>query len=224
MTARHRRPALIGALVSVPLLAVALAGCASKKGQLVVDDSVGVTALRNPCPAVGIPDYTGDITTFTAPGRSDAASIDVVAAMTNVRSTCSDTTDKLYTVATFDVLARRNDTRGPRHVDLPYFSSVIRGGNVVVSKRVGSVGIDFADGQARATGHGQAAAYVDRAEATLPEDIRSKLSRKRRAGDADAAVDPLAQPDVRAAIAKASFELLVGFQLDDAQLAANATR
>ncbi|WP_068073965.1 hypothetical protein [Novosphingobium lentum] len=224
MIARHRRPALIGALIGVPLLAAALAGCANKKGDLVVDDSVGVTALRNPCPTVGIPDYTGDITTFTVPGSTDAAAIDVVAAMTHLRSTCSDTTDKLYTVATFDVLARRADTRGARHVELPFFSSVIRGGSAVISKRVGTVAIDFADGQARATGKAEAAAYVDRAEATLPEEIRQKLSRKRRAGDADAAIDPLAQPEVRTAIAKASFELLVGFQLDDKQLAYNATR
>jgi hypothetical protein len=31
-------------------------------------------------------------------------------------------------------------------------------------------------------------------------------------------------PEVRAALAKASFELVVGFQLTDAQLAYNATR
>jgi len=43
-------------------------------------------------------------------------------------------------------------------------------------------------------------------------------------GEADAAVDPLADPEVREAVNRASFELLVGFQLDEAQLAYNATR
>ena len=62
------------------------------------------------------------------------------------------------------------------------------------------------------------------AQATLPEEIRKRLSKKRRAGDADAAVDPLSQPDVKAALARASFELLVGFQLTDQQLAYNVTR
>lgn len=220
MIASTRRLALIGA----PLMAtLALAGCGGGRGELVVDDSVGVKALRDPCPKVGVPDYTGDVTLFTEPGRTDSAAIDVVATITNVRANCTDG-DKLYSVAGFDVLARRNDTRGSRRVELPYFSSVLRGGNVVVSKRVGKVVIDFADGQARASGHAQAAAYVDRAEATLPEDVRERLTRKRRAGDPDAAVDPLAEPDVRAALAKASFELLVGFQLTDAQLAYNATR
>ena len=72
--------------------------------------------------------------------------------------------------------------------------------------------------------YAEAGAYIDRAEATLPEDIRRRITRKRKAGEADAAIDPLAQPDVRAAVARATFEVLVGFQLTDQQLAYNATR
>lgn len=213
-------------MVAVPVAALAVSACARHKGELVVDDGVGVTALRSACPAVGIPDYTGDITLFSAPDRTDAGAIDVTAAMTNLRSQCDDKAggDKIYASATFDVLATRADTRGARRVQLPFFSSVIRAGNNIVAKRVGTVTIDFADGQARASGHGQAGGYVDRAEATLPREVKDKLNRKRKAGDTDAAIDPLAQPEVRAAIAKASFELLVGFQLDQKQLAYNVTR
>ena len=43
-------------------------------------------------------------------------------------------------------------------------------------------------------------------------------------GDPDAAIDPLADPTVREAVRRASFELLVGFQLTEQQLAYNATR
>ncbi|MCX7865163.1 MAG: hypothetical protein N2423_09055, partial [Novosphingobium sp.] len=93
-----------------------------------------------------------------------------------------------------------------------------------VTKRIGRVTLNFANGQERAQARGEGIAYVDRAAATLPEDIRRRLTRKRRAGDADAAVDPLADPEVKAAIARATFELLVGFQLDESQLAYNATR
>lgn len=230
MTAIFRRVpksgVAIGSTIGVALLAGTLSGCAKSKGELVVDDSVGVTALRDPCPRVAIPEYAGDVTLFSDPKRTDSGALDVTASITNLRSTCDQGQggDKLYTVATFDVLARRSDTRGARHVELPYFSTVMRGGNVVIAKRVGTVSIDFADGQDRATGHAKAASYVDRAQATLPEEIRNRLSRKRRAGDADAAIDPLAQPDVRAAIARATFELLVGFQLTDQQLTFNATR
>ena len=40
----------------------------------------------------------------------------------------------------------------------------------------------------------------------------------------EAAVDPLTEPDVREALARASFELLIGFQLTEDQLAYNARR
>lgn len=213
-----------------PFAALALVGtlgaCKGSGGELVVDDSVGVTALRSPCPLVEIPEMTGDITTFTAPGRTDAGAIDVTASITNLRSTCDDAKGQtqLRTEATFDVYARRTDTRGARRVVLPYFSAVMRGGNVVIAKRLGSVTLDFADGQERAQAQGRAGSTVDRAEATLPDNVRKLLTKKRKAGEADAATDPLGMPEVRTALAKASFELLVGFQLTDQQLAYNATR
>lgn len=214
-------------LIAASLLAVTafagLAGCRSK-GEIVVEEGVGVTAIRSPCPAVGIPDYTGDMTLFRSPGDRTAANIDVVAAMTNVRSQCTESPDQVLASVTFDVLGRRADTQGARQVTIPYFVTVLRGGTAVVSKRVGNVTLTFADGQERAQAQGSGSAYVDRAAATLPEDIRERITRRRKAGDPDAAVDPLAEPDVRAAVARATFEVLVGFQLDESQLAYNATR
>ncbi len=210
-------------LITASLLAVALAGCRSS-GDIVVDEGVGISAVRGTCPAVGVPDYTGDVTVFRTPGSVTADNIDVVAAMTNVRTTCNDSGEKVYATANFDVLARRTDTRGARSVTLPYFVTVLRGGSAVITKRVGEVTINFADGQERASASGQGAAYIDKAEATLPADIRQRITRKRKAGDADAAVDPLSQPEVKAAVARATFELLVGFQLTQDQLNYNATR
>ena len=58
----------------------------------------------------------------------------------------------------------------------------------------------------------------------MPADIREKITRQRKAGEADAAIDPLSQPEVKAAVARATFELLVGFQLDQNQLNYNGTR
>ncbi|AXK41970.1 hypothetical protein [Erythrobacter aureus] len=205
-------------------LGLALAGCA-REGELVVDQGVGISAVRTTCPAVGIPDYTGDITTFRAPGAITIADLDVTAAITNLRSSCNEETgDRVYTEATFDVVARRADTRGSRTVTLPYFSTVVRGGSAVVTKRVGSVTLQFADGQERTQTRGTAGAYVDRGAATLPADIREQITRKRKAGDPDAALDPLADPAVRAAVQRATFELLIGFQLTEDQLRYNATR
>ncbi len=216
MTSRNR-------LLSVLAVGLALAGC-SREGELVINEGVGIQAVRTACPAVGIPDYTGDITTFRAPGSTTLADLDVTAAITNLRSTCDEGAERVYTQATFDVLARRADTRGARTVTLPYFSTVLRGGSQVVTKRVGQVTLQFADGQERASASGRAGAYVNRADATLPADIREQITRKRKAGDPDAALDPLADPAVRAALQRATFELLVGFQLSQDQLRYNATR
>jgi hypothetical protein len=216
MTARFR-------LISAIALAAALAGCKSK-GDIVVDEGVGISAVRGVCPSVGIPNNTGDITTFRVPGDTTAGNIDVVAAMTNVRSQCNDSGEKVQTTVTFDVLARRTDTRGARSVTLPYFVTVLRGGRAVITKRVGQVTLSFADGQERAQASGQGSAMIDKAEATLPADVRERLTRKRRAGQEDAALDPLADPAIKAAVARATFDLLVGFQLSQDQLVYNATR
>ncbi|OCC25233.1 hypothetical protein MB02_00660 [Croceicoccus estronivorus] len=216
MTARFR-------LLALGLCAtVALAGCRSK-GDIVVEEGVGITALRTVCPAVGVPDYTGDITLFNSQERT-ASALAVTAAITNVRVACDDSGSDIYSVATFDVVARRYNTQGPATVTLPYFSTVVRGDSAIVSKRIGTVTLNFAPGQERTQTTGQAGAYINRAEATLPDDIRERITRRRKSGEADAAVDPLTEPDVKAAVARASFELLVGFQLTKDQLAYNVTR
>ena len=210
------------ALPAIVALA-ALAGCA-REGELVVNQGVGITSVLTSCPAVGIPDYTGDVTTFRTAGDPTLANLDMTASLTNLRSTCDESTDRIYTEATFDVRARRTDVRGSRTVTLPYFVTVIQGGSAVVSKRVGEVTLTFADGQERAQATGKAGTFVDRAAASLPEDIRERITRRRRAGDPEAALDPLADPEVRAAIQRTRFEMLVGFQLTEDQLAYNATR
>lgn len=210
------------ALAALGMVAM-LAAC-SKQGDLVIDQGVGVTSVLSLCPAVGIPDYTGDVTTFSNPADTTAASLDVTAAMTDLRATCNDTSDRIYSEASFTVNARRSDTRGSRTVSLPYFVTVVRGGSTVVSKRVGTVTLAFADGAERASATARAGSFVNRADAALPEDIRQKITKRRRAGDAEAALDPLADPEVKAAIARTRFEMLVGFQLTEDQLRYNVTR
>ncbi|WP_159978481.1 MULTISPECIES: hypothetical protein [unclassified Novosphingobium] len=202
----------------------ALSGCKTK-GEIVVDQGVGITSIRSKCPAVGIPEYTGDVTLFRSAGDRTAPNIDLVAAMTDVRTQCNqDVGDKVTANVAFQVQARRNDTAGARQVTLPYFVTVLQGGSAVISKRVGSVTITFADGEQRGQVSGNVNAFIDRAAATLPSEIRERITRKRKAGDTDAAVDPLSDPEVKAAVARSSFEVLVGFQLDEGQLAYNATR
>lgn len=204
-------------------LVLALAGC-NKSGELVVDQGVGVTSVLSACPAVGIPDFTGDLTQFGSGADTSLGNLDLTATLTNLRSTCNEEGERVYSEASFTVQARRNDTRGARTVTLPYFVTVLRGGTSVVSKRVSTVTLSFADGQERASASGRAGAYVTKADASLPPDIRTQITKRRRAGDADAALDPLTLPEVKAAIARTRFEMLVGFQLTEAQLKYNATR
>jgi hypothetical protein len=202
------------------LLALSLAACA-REGEIT---SAGILTTRTACPSVAIPAGTGDITLFSPPASRDAAAIDVVATITNLRSTCDESGENVITTATFDVVGQRRDPRGEREVVLEYFGTVLQGGANPVSKRLGRVALRFPEGQIRASSPGQVSSSVLRSAATLPEDIRRQITRERRPGDADAALDPLADPNVRAAVQRATFELLVGFQLTPEQLAYNATR
>lgn len=179
---------------------------------------------RSACPAVAVPAYTGDITLFRPGAAPDAANIDVVATITQLRDVCGEDDSNLVTNVSYQVLARRSDTSGARNVALPVFATVVQGGNLIVSKQVGSVTVSFADGQARAQAAGGTRATVARSAAVLPAEIQKKIGRKRQAGDLDAATDPMAEPEVRAAMRAATFEVLVGFQLDETKLAYNVAK
>ncbi|CAN5393618.1 hypothetical protein BH09PSE3_BH09PSE3_19890 [soil metagenome] len=210
-------------LASVGLAAaLALLGACAHTGD--IDETGGVSASRSACPAVAIPANTGDVTLFNPTTSRDASAIDVVASITNLRDTCGDAGSDVTAAATFEVQARRLSPAGARDVVLPYFVTIVRGGDTVVAKRLSKVTVHFNDGQTRATATASGGAAIDRASATLPQEIRDKLQRKRKAKDADASIDPLSQPDVRAAVARVSFEVLIGFQLTQDQLQYNATR
>ncbi|HET9352503.1 MAG TPA: hypothetical protein VFO32_00745 [Sphingomicrobium sp.] len=206
-------------LTALALVLIAT-GC-SREGEIAEG---GIYVTRSACPQVGVPAATGDITLFNPSNRTDAAALDVSAAITNVRSTCDETGAFVVSTVTFDVVGTRRDVAEAQSVVLPYFSVAMQAGTTVVAKRVGNVGLNFAAGSARAQTSGQATIQVARGAATLPESVRRELTRKRKANDPDAAVDPLAKPEVRDAVARATFEHLVGFQLTDAQLRYNATR
>lgn len=209
----HRfRLAVAGRIAAVVALAV-LAGC--QRNPLLVQ--------RSTCPAVAVPNFTGDTTLFRGDGTA-ASDIDLVAAVTNVRGVCIDGVERLGTNVSFDVVARRVATAGARTVSLPFFASVVQGGNLLVSKQIGAVTLSFADGQARAQASAHAHAEVDRAATLLKPAIAKKVYRVRKPGDLDAATDPLADPEVKAAVRASTFEVLVGFQLSDEALAYNAAK
>lgn len=202
--------------------ALALLGGCKTTGEL--DETGGITAIRTACPSVAVPAPTGDITLFDPVTSKDASALDVTATLTNVRSTCNDSGETVLTTVTFQVEARRLRTAGERTLTLPYFVTVVQGGTAVVAKRIGHVDLHFAPGAARAVVQGTGTASVSRSAATLSDDVRKRLTEKRKAGGEEAAVDPLSRPEIRQAVLRATFEALVGFQLTDDQLKYNATR
>jgi hypothetical protein len=213
--------ASVGPRIGIAAALVLLGACAHT-GE--IDSTGGITASRSACPAVAIPANTGDVTLFNPATSRDSTALDVVASITNLRDTCGDAGSDVTASATFEVQARRLSSVGARDIVLPYFVTIVRGGDTVVAKRVSRVALHFNDGQLRTTATASGGAVIDRASATLPQEIQDKLQRKRKAKDADASIDPLSQPDVRAAVARVSFEVLVGFQLTSEQLQYNATR
>ena len=207
-------------LLSMSALALLTAACA-REGQM---DQGGIYVVRSTCPQPGIPAGTGDVTLFDPPGSTDARAIDVTATITNLRVSCDESGDQVVSTAGFDVVAIRRDAGAARQVVLPFFNVVMRGGTSVAAKRIGAVALDFPAGQIRAQTSSRVTVSVHRGAASIPADIRAELVRKRKPGDPDAAVDPMADPRIRDAVALATFEHLVGFQLSEEQLRYNATR
>ena len=206
------------------LLALTLLGACRHSGDLTDENGGGVYAVRTSCPIAGIPTGTGDITLFNPQSSTDSAAIDVTATITQLRATCQEGTSDTVSTVTFTVTALRRDAGAARQVILPYFDVALRGGSTISAKQIGAVALNFPAGSQHAMTRAQASIRVNRSEATLPANVRAILTRPRKAGQADAAVDPMADPAVRTAVANATFEHLVGFQLTQDQLKYNATR
>jgi hypothetical protein len=193
-------------------------------GDVTSDNGGGIYAVRSSCPIAGVPAGTGDVTLFDPPNSTDSRAIDVTAAITDVRATCQDSGNDVVSTVTFTVVALRRDPGPQRQVDLAYFDVALRGGAAVAAKQVGRASVVFGQGDLHGWTRVQATIRVNRGAATLPANVREILTRPRKAGEAEAAVDPLSDPAVRKAVADATFEHLIGFQLTTDQLKYNATR
>jgi hypothetical protein len=206
------------------LAAVVLLSACRHAGDVTAENGGGVYAVRSACPIAGIPAGTGDITLFSPPDSADSRYIDVTATMSDLRATCQDVGSDVISTATFTVVGLRRAAGPARQVIVPYFDVALRGGSQVAAKQVGSIVLNFAPGSVHAWARGRATIRVNRAAATLPANVRTILTRPRKAGEAEAAIDPMSDPAVQKAVANATFEHLVGFELSQAQIRYNATR
>jgi hypothetical protein len=209
--------------LAVLLTAALLAGC-RHSGDITSENGGGIYSVRSACPLIGVPAGTGDITLFNPSGSTDARAIDVSATITDLRATCVDSGNDVASTATFTVVALRRDPGQARQVVLPYFDVALQGSGRIVAKRVGAVALNFPAGKLHAWARVQATVRVNRGVATLPDNVRRILTRPRKPGAAEAASDPLADPAIRTAVANATFEHLIGFQMNPDQLKYNATR
>jgi len=206
------------------LVAVVLLSACRSTGQLTSENGGGVYAVRSACPIAGIPAGTGDMTLFNPPASKDSRAIDVTAAITDLRATCQDSGDDVVSTATFTIVGLRRNPGPARQVIVNYFDVALRGGSQIAAKQVGRAALNFAPGGVHAWTRVQATVRVNRGAATLPANVRAILTRPRKAGEADAAIDPMSDPAVQKAVASATFEHLVGFELTQDQIRYNATR
>jgi hypothetical protein len=201
-----------------------LSSCRHSGDILDAKEGGGVYAVRSDCPIAGVPTGTGDITLFNPQGSTDSRAIDVTATITDLRAVCTDTATDAVSTATFTIVALRRDAGPARQVIVPYFSVALRGGSRVAAKTVGNAALNFAAGDIHAWTRVQTVVRVNRSASSLPADIRAILTQERKPGETEAATDPMSDPAVRTAVANATFEHLVGFQLSQDQLRYNATR
>jgi len=211
-------------LRNAALLSLTLLGACRSTGQLTSENGGGVYAVRSACPIAGIPAGTGEITLFDPAGSTDSRAIDITASITDLRTVCQEGGNDVVSTVTFTVVGLRRAPGPARQLVLPYFDVALQGGQNIAAKTIGSAVLNFGAGKIHAWTRVQATIRVNRATATLPASVRQTLTRPRKAGQADAAIDPLSDPSIRTAVANATFEHLVGFQLTQDQLRFNATR
>lgn len=205
------RNALMAAGLAALLL---LAGCNTNP----------LLVTRSQCPAVAVPFHVGSLTKFDPPQSRNADAIAMTAQITDLKGNCIEGPEFLTTEVSFTVTAQRRDKGPAKQVYLPIFVVLAQGGNVLVSKQLTGVQLDFAAGSQRTETRGGARADVHRSAVSLPPETQARISKKRDAVDPEALTDPLSDPQVRAAVRATSFEVLVGFQLDDASLAYNVAK
>ena len=206
------------------LAAVVLLSACRHVGDITAENGGGVYAVRSACPIPGIPAGTGDITLFNPPGSTDSRAIDVTAAITDLRATCQDSGNDVVSTATFTIVGLRSSPGPARQVVVPYFNVALRGGSSIAAKQVGQAVLNFPVGNLHSWTRVQATIRVNRGAATLPANVRAILTRPRKAGETEAAIDPMSDPAVQRAVAGATFEQLVGFELTQDQIKYNATR
>lgn len=196
------------AAVATPLL---LAGCSSNPLQV----------TRTLCPATAVPQHAGTLTFFSPPSSRAADAVVATANIFNLQNQCNEGGAKVASNLRFTIGAQRPNAASEQTITVPYFVAVVKEGETLLSKQVYEATLTFPAGDVRAESVQTVQAVVDRAEALAaagPAPGSEKKKRKR---------GEMAEPEDLFFDAKpkaSGFEILVGFQLTDAQVYYNITQ
>lgn len=181
-------------LLTLPLL---LVGCASGNP---------LEVRRTSCPALSVPTYTGTLTRFSQAGRYDAQDVQMVASIAELKDNCAENADGVNTAVSFNIMASRPDKGPAQSVQLPYFITVVKDGETVIAKQVYGASLNFADGAM--TGNVSQVVTVKTPDVPLPPRPKKNTE-----------IDEFAPPPK-----PAMYEILVGFQLSDADAVYNISK
>jgi hypothetical protein len=178
-------------LLTLPLL---LVGCASGNP---------LEVRRTSCPALSVPTHTGTLTRFSQAGRFDTQDVQTVATIGQLSNNCVENASGANSAVSFNIMATR-PAKGPaQSVQLPYFITVLKDGETVIAKQVYGAALSFADGAM--TGTASQVVTVKTPDVPLPPSPKKNNE-----------IDEFAPPPK-----PAMYEILVGFQLSDADIVYN---
>jgi hypothetical protein len=189
----------IASLAALSAVAIGLSGCETNPLK------VRLTS----CPPVAILKHTNTLTSFNSPTERNLDNVRFTAFIDDVSSTCRER-DRVQTDLAFRVSAVRGQAGQAGQVTVPYFVTVMQGQRTIISKQVGAATLNFAGDSPRAETRVTAQVLTNLLPPPPPMPKATGLE-----GDAP-------RPDLDRQ--KIQYEVLIGFQLSDADVVYNITR
>jgi hypothetical protein len=184
-------------IISLIVLPLLLAACGSTNP---------LEVRRTSCPALSVPMHTGSLTRFDQAGRFDTQDVRLVASIAQLSDNCVENDNGVNTAVSFTINASRSAKGSAESVQLPYFITVVKDGETLIAKQVYGASLDFADGAL--TGNVRQVVTVKTPEVPLPPKPQKNNE-----------IDEFAPPPKPAV-----YEILVGFQLTDADVIYNISK
>jgi hypothetical protein len=190
-------------MVLVSCAVLALSACASQNPLLVT---------RTSCPAVAVIKYANTITGFRQGGGMDQSDVDFTGQISNVSVDCRNGKgdNAAQSVVSFDIGVLRRSANAAATQSIPYFVAVVQDGTTIISKTSYMATLQFNDKNGRSIARESFAASTP--GVPLPPVPKKKRSEAEFLDEAESAAKA------------AKYEILIGFQLTDAQALFNISK